>query len=64
VTSGSFTPSVGGPIAMGYVSPPHAEPGVRVEILIRDKPNPAIVVPMPFIAHRYYRKTKSGTAHE
>jgi aminomethyltransferase len=63
VTSGSFTPSVGGPIAMGYVAAAHAEPGTPVQLVIRGAPHAATVAPMPFIAHRYYRKTKSGTAH-
>jgi glycine cleavage system T protein (aminomethyltransferase) len=63
VTSGSFTPSVGGPIAMGYVAGPHAEPGTPVQLVIRGTPHPAAVAPMPFVAHRYYRKPKSGTSH-
>ncbi len=63
VTSGSFTPSVGGPVAMGYVGRAHAEPGSRLQIVIRGAPHPAIVVPMPFVPHRYHRKSKSGTAH-
>lgn len=63
VTSGSFAPSLGGPIAMGYVASAHAKPGTLVKIIIRGTPNAATVVPMPFVAHRYHRKTKSGTAH-
>jgi aminomethyltransferase len=61
VTSGSFAPTVGGPIAMGYV--PHAlsEPGTEVDILIRGKANAARVSRMPFVPQRYYRKPKSGT---
>jgi aminomethyltransferase len=61
VTSGSFAPSVGGPIAMGYVAPSHAVIGTRLAVIIRGTPNPASIVSMPFIPHRYYRKTKSGT---
>jgi aminomethyltransferase len=63
VTSGSFTPSVGGPIAMGYIAAAHAEPGAPVQLVIRGAAHPAIVAAMPFIAHRYYRKTKSGTSN-
>jgi aminomethyltransferase len=63
VTSGSFTPTVNGPIAMGYVPAGQSEPGTQLDILIRGKPNPAIVVAMPFAQHRYYRKTKSGTSN-
>lgn len=61
VTSGSFAPSVGGPIAMGYVAATHAGIGTRLAIIIRGTPHPASVVAMPFTPHRYYRKTKSGT---
>jgi aminomethyltransferase len=61
VTSGSFAPSVGGPIAMGYVAASHARIGTRLAVIIRGTPNPASVVSMPFIPHRYHRKIKSGT---
>jgi aminomethyltransferase len=61
VTSGSFAPSVGGPIAMGYVTRSHSEPGTPVTIIIRGTAHPATVVPMPFMPHRYFRKTRSGT---
>jgi aminomethyltransferase len=46
---------------MGYVPPALSVPGTALDILIRGKPNPATVVPMPFVEQRYYRKTKSGT---
>jgi aminomethyltransferase len=61
VTSGSFAPSVGGPIAMGYVAASHAAIGTRLAVVIRGTPNSVSVVSMPLIPHRYYRKTKSGT---
>jgi aminomethyltransferase len=61
VTSGSFAPTVGGPIAMGYVPYALSEPGTDVDILIRGKANAARVSPMPFVPQRYYRKPKSGT---
>jgi aminomethyltransferase len=61
VTSGSFAPTVGGPVAMGYVAASHAEPGTRLALVIRGTPNPASVVTMPFTPHRYHRKSKSGT---
>ena len=48
------------PIAMGYVAAAHAEPGTRRAVVIRGTPHPATVAPMPFVPHRYYRKTKSG----
>jgi aminomethyltransferase len=61
VTSGSFAPSVGGPIAMGYVAADHARIGTRLAVIIRGTANPASVVSMPFTPHRYHRKSKSGT---
>lgn len=57
VTSGGFAPSVGAPIAMGWVSLPHAVPGEALEIEVRGKRIAATVAPMPFVPHRY-RRTK------
>jgi len=55
VTSGGFGPSVGGPIAMGYVDSAFAAPGTALSLVVRDMPRPARVVPLPFVATRYYR---------
>jgi aminomethyltransferase len=56
VTSGGFSPTLGGPIAMGYVPPAFAEPGARLGVVVRGKRQGAEVVPMPFVPHRYRRK--------
>jgi aminomethyltransferase len=56
VTSGGFGPSVGGPIAMGYVNRRFSEPGSPVILVVRGKELVAKVVPLPFVAHRYHRK--------
>ena len=48
-------PTVGGPIAMGYVERAHAEPGTRVVLVVREKELIANVVALPFVPHRYYR---------
>jgi aminomethyltransferase len=56
VTSGGFAPTVGGPIAMGYVDAAHAAPGTALEIEVRGKRLAATVTPMPFVPHRYVRK--------
>jgi aminomethyltransferase len=61
VTSGSFAPSVGGPVALAYVAADHAAIGTRLAIPIRGAAHPAIVVATPFTPHRYHRKAKSGT---
>ena len=55
VTSGGFGPSVGRPIAMGYVDARFATPGTAVIVPVRGKELPARIVPMPFVPHRYYR---------
>ena len=40
---------------MGYVDPAHAAVGVSVMLVVRGKPLPATVAPMPFVPHRYRR---------
>ncbi len=55
VTSGGFGPSVGAPIAMGYVDAAHATPGTGVGLVVRGKALPATVVALPFHPHGYYR---------
>jgi aminomethyltransferase len=53
VTSGSYAPTVGGPVAMGYVEASRAQPETAVQILVRDKPLAGHVVRLPFVAHAY-----------
>lgn len=55
VTSGGFGPTVGGPIAMGYVRTDLAAPGTSVELMVRGKAREAEVVKTPFSAHRFFR---------
>lgn len=55
VTSGGYGPTVGGPIAMGYVPTPATKPGTALNLLVRGKPLPATVVDLPFVPHRYHR---------
>ena len=47
VTSGTQSPSLGIGIGMGYVPPELAKPGTQIEIEIRGKRSPALVVPKP-----------------
>ncbi len=58
VTSGGYGPSVGGPIAMGYVETAHAKAGTDVELMVRGKGRPAKVVAMPFVEKRFHRPGK------
>jgi aminomethyltransferase len=55
VTSGGFGPSVGGPIALGYVASAQAAIGMPVTLMVRGKPQPAKVAQTPFVHHRYAR---------
>jgi len=56
ITSGGHSPSLGRPIAMGYVATALAEPGTALTLGQRGKLFQATVVPMPFVPHRYFRK--------
>ena len=53
VTSGGFGPSVGSPIAMGYVKTAFAAEGTAVNLIVRGKPLAAKVVKMPFTQKSY-----------
>jgi aminomethyltransferase len=55
VTSGGFSPTLSAPIAMGYVRKDLAVDGAPLHLIVRGKPLPARVVPMPFVPHRYAR---------
>ena len=56
VTSGGFAPSVGAPIAMGFVAAGHEGEGTRLEAEVRGKRVPVTVAATPFVPHRYVRK--------
>jgi aminomethyltransferase len=55
VTSGGFGPSVGAPIAMGYVDAAHSAEGIALAVVVRDVARPAHVARLPFVATHYYR---------
>jgi aminomethyltransferase len=56
VTSGGFAPSIGAPIAMGWVDAAHAAIGTPLTIEVRGKHLTAKVAAMPFVPHRYVRR--------
>ncbi len=58
VTSGGFGPTVGGPVAMGYVDPAFAEPGNQVQLAGRRGPEAAVTAALPFVPHNYVRTAK------
>jgi len=55
VTSGGFGPTVDGPIAMGYLRTELAEPGTKVNLMVRGKAQPAKVVKTPFVKQNYVK---------
>ncbi len=55
VTSGGFGPSVNGPIAMGYVETKYSVHGTPLHLIVRGKPLPAAVAPLPFVPHKFKR---------
>jgi aminomethyltransferase len=61
VTSGGFGPSVGGPVAMGYVAARYAEPGTPLSLMVRGKPLGATVASLPFVPHRYVGVRPGGS---
>ncbi|NEX62800.1 glycine cleavage system aminomethyltransferase GcvT [Noviherbaspirillum galbum] len=55
VTSGGFGPTVGGPVAMGYVTAANAQLGTPLQAIVRGKPVPVEVARTPFTPQRYHR---------
>ncbi len=55
VTSGGFGPSVGAPIAMGFVDRAHATVGTPVGLIVRGKTLGARISALPFHRHAYHR---------
>ena len=58
VTSGGFSPTLGRPVAMGYVAADFADPHKPVHLMVRGHALPARVSEMPFVPHKYVRATK------
>ena len=57
LTSGGYAPTLGAPVAMGYVPPAYAAPGTALEVLVRGRALPATVSALPFVPTRYHRKS-------
>ena len=60
VTSGGHSPTLGRPIAMGYVATAHSAPGTFLKLEQRGKLFQAQVTPMPFVPHQYHRKPQGA----
>jgi aminomethyltransferase len=55
VTSGTFSPSLNTPIAMGYVPSTFSAIGTQLGLMVRGKPQAAEVCAMPFVPHHYVK---------
>ncbi len=55
VTSGLPGPTAERPIAMAYVALAYAEPGTRIQAIVRGKPVAMEVTTLPFVPTRYFR---------
>lgn len=59
-TSGGFGPTLGAPVAMGYVQTPLARPATMLSATIRRNTIPVEVANLPVVPHRYSRGGTSG----
>ncbi len=55
ITSGGFSPSLGAPVAMGYVAAPSAATGTALSLDLRGRSVGAAVANLPFVPHRYHK---------
>lgn len=55
ITSGGFGPTVGGPVAMGYVKTEFAKAETPVQLIVRGKALEAEITRMPFAPHNFKR---------
>ncbi len=60
ITSGGHSPTLGRPIAMGYVATAQAAPSTSLKLEQRGKLFQAHVTPMPFVPHHYHRKPQGA----
>lgn len=63
VTSGGFSPTLGVPIAMGYVQREYSVPGSGLNAIIRGKPRGIVIIQMPPVQTRYYRVSEQPVNH-
>jgi aminomethyltransferase len=55
ILSGTFSPSLGKPVAMGYVEHKYGANDTTVYAKVRNKMVPVVVSKMPFVPANYYR---------
>lgn len=62
ITSGGFSPTLGLPIAMGYVQREYSVPGSGLNAIIRGKARGIVVTEMPLVPTSYYRSAEPLTS--
>ena len=55
ITSGTFGPSVNGPVAMGYVENEFSKKNTKVFLEVRGKKHPASICSLPFYKKSYVK---------
>lgn len=55
ITSGGYGPSVGGPVAMGYIQSEYNNDTAALHVLIRNRRHDVNMATLPFVEHRYYK---------
>jgi aminomethyltransferase len=55
ITSGGFSPTLGRPIAMGFVPPELSTPGTKLTVIVRGRSQAAEVTTLPFVTKNYVR---------
>ena len=58
ITSGTFSPCLKAPVAMGYVPAAMAEVGTKLEVEVRGARQAVTVAKMPFVPHAYFKPSK------
>ena len=56
ITSGTFSPTLRKPIAMGFVEKEFSKAGTPVSVSVRGKMREAKITRMPFVETKYYKK--------
>jgi aminomethyltransferase len=59
VTSGGFSPSLDGPVALGYVPIGHSATATRLFADVRGRRLAVAVAPLPFVPTRYKRAARA-----
>lgn len=60
ITSGGYGPTVGGPVAMGYVQTGYGDPGTELGVAIRGRVHKVYAQRLPFVGHRYFQPQRSS----